>query len=224
MFSMNFDFTGLVILAAVLLISIAFHEAAHAFAAYRLGDSTAKHEGRLTLNPFRHLDLFGTIAFLVAQFGWGKPVPVDARNLSRPRQDMAIVALAGPLANLLLAFVAVGLFVALATVTKSAAWLGQDLFERFLQSMIMVNAMLAVFNLIPVPPLDGGNILTGILPKRVALRVEDALGTHGFVILAVLLGIDIFFRIPIITGPVFFLANLIVTGFVAIFDQLARLF
>lgn len=199
-----FEFSLWYILALVLtlLVSLAFHEAAHALVANQLGDSTAKLNGRLTLNPFAHLDLFGTLAFLVMGIGWGKPVPVSAKNLERPRQDMALIAVAGPVSNLILAFFSTGALLLVGPFFPEGSFL-----PIFLGLMIFINCLLALFNLIPVPPLDGGNLLTGILPKHKAMYVEDFLETHGFVILFVLLGIDLFFGYPIISGPLFFLAN-----------------
>ncbi len=202
-------------LVITLLFSLAFHEAAHAFAAYKLGDSTAKMQGRLTLNPAAHLELFGTLAFLFIGFGWGKPVPVSAKNLQRPKQDMALIAAAGPFSNLILAFVCMGAF--LFTLPYFSA---ENFLPIFLQMMIFVNCLLAIFNLLPIPPLDGGNLLIGILPKRQALYTEDFLQTHGFVILIALLGIDMFFNIPIVTGPLYFLAENIRAFFALIWDSI----
>lgn len=206
-----------VMIAVVLLISIGFHEACHAFAAYRLGDSTAKMAGRLTLNPLRHLDLFGTLAILVIGFGWGKPVPVNARNFDRPRQDLAIVAAAGPLSNFFLAFLSAGILSLFVHFSPMILDIAGGFFGIFIAYMIKINAGLGIFNLIPIPPLDGGNLLVGIVPKKHAFHVEDFLETHGYVILIVLLATDLFFHIPLITGPVSFLAGKIGALFLLIF-------
>ncbi len=217
MFSTGFDLWYLLALGITLLFSLAFHEAAHAFVAHALGDNTAQREGRLTLNPVRHLDFFGTLAFLIIGFGWGKPVPVNSHNLERPRQDLALIAIAGPLTNLLLAFVAVGVSIMMsrfALLSEGSFW------ALLLQLMIFINTLLALFNLIPIAPLDGGNLLLGIVPKRSAGSVEEFLQTHGFVLLMVLLGIDLFFHVPIITGPLFFLAEKIITLFVFLLTPL----
>jgi Zn-dependent protease len=173
---------------AVLILSLSFHEAAHAWAANRLGDPTAKQLGRLTLNPLAHIDWIGTVLFPLIAFlsgvpliGWAKPVPVDARNLQHPRRDFAIVALAGPVSNLLLAAVAAVAFVTLLSEeTLMTPW-GQTLYLA-----VALNVMLAVFNLIPVPPLDGGNVLLGIVPVG-AVRAINALRPYGFVIIYALM-------------------------------------
>lgn len=167
-----------------------FHEAAHAWTANKLGDSTARRLGRLSLNPAVHIDVIGTIVFpLIALMtgvpliGWAKPVPVDIRNLRHPRRDFAVVALAGPVSNLLLAMVGAVVFNALfdpdsAAMLEGAAW-GFVLF-------VFVNVALAVFNMIPIPPLDGGNVLMGILPESLAATV-DRLRPWGFLLLYALM-------------------------------------
>jgi Zn-dependent protease len=174
----------------MLVVSLSFHEAAHAWAADRLGDPTARKLGRLTMNPLAHIDLFGTVVFpLVALttagffFGWAKPVPVDVRNLKAPRRDFALVALAGPVSNLVLAFVAAAVL-SLAFGSTGAVGLGS--IEGVLTWMVLLNVILAVFNMIPIPPLDGGNVLAGFVPEPVA-RMIDALRPWGFVILFALL-------------------------------------
>ncbi len=216
MFLAGFDLWYFLALAITLLVSLAFHEAAHAFVAHALGDNTAKHEGRLTLNPVKHLDLFGTLVFMVIGLGWGKPVPVNSANLERPRQDMALIAAAGPITNLLLAFAATAIFVLVGgSVIANNEFLG-----LLLEQMIRINALLALFNLIPVPPLDGGNLLLGLTPKRKALYVEDFLQTHVFVILMILLGIDLFFHIPVITGPLNFVAEKIISFYLFVFHTI----
>ena len=151
--------------AAVTLVAIPFHEAGHALAAWLLGDDTAKREGRLSLNPFRHFDLLGTLCMIVAGVGWAKPVSTDPRNFKNPKAGMALTALAGPVANLLLAYLGmVGwkLLYYWAPATPAAY-----LAARFCQYLVYMDIGLAVFNLIPVPPLDGSRLLGLALPRRV---------------------------------------------------------
>lgn len=143
-----------------LIVALTFHEASHALVAYYLGDPTAKMNGRLTLNPIAHLDLVGSMLFLVTwAIGWGKPVPVNARNFKKPVRDSALTALAGPMANFILSF-------ALALMWK---YLGKYMHEYLLllvQTTFHVSIFLGVFNLFPFPPLDGSKILGLIVPKK----------------------------------------------------------
>ena len=154
--------------ALVTLVAIPFHEAGHALAAWLLGDPTARREGRLSLNPFRHFDLMGTLCMVLAGVGWAKPVSTDPRNFKNPKAGMALTALtalAGPVANLLLAYLAMVVWKLLyywAPVT-----VGTVFAARFLQYLVMMDVSLAVFNLIPVPPLDGSRVLLAVLPQRI---------------------------------------------------------
>ena len=151
--------------ALVTLVAIPFHEAGHALAAWLLGDPTAKREGRLSLNPFRHFDLMGTLCMVLAGVGWAKPVSTDPRSFKNPKAGMALTALAGPVANLLLAYFAMVVWKLLyywAPVT-----VGTVFAARFLQYLVMMDVSLAVFNLIPVPPLDGSRVLLAVLPQRI---------------------------------------------------------
>jgi Zn-dependent protease len=175
---------------AILIASLSFHEAAHAWAADRLGDSTARQLGRLTLNPIAHIDLIGTVIFpLVGMLsglpliGWAKPVPVDTRNLAAPRRDFALVALAGPVSNIVLAL---GFGLALKAMGGLVPAGGTTLVTQMLALAVFLNVLLAVFNMLPVPPLDGGNVLAGIVPEQVA-RVIDGLRPYGFFLLYALL-------------------------------------
>lgn len=181
-------------------MSLSFHEAAHAWAADRLGDPTARQLGRLTLNPLAHIDWIGTVLFpLIALssglplIGWAKPVPVDMRNLREPRRDFALVALAGPVSNLILAVAAAVLFEAYAASTDSPGLLG-----RALLMCVILNILLAIFNMIPVPPLDGGNVLMGLVPDSVA-RSINWLRPYGFLIIYALMFTGVLWRIM---GPV----------------------
>jgi len=176
---------------AVLILSLSFHEAAHAWTANKLGDPTARMLGRLTLNPLAHIDWIGTVLFpLIAMYsgvpliGWAKPVPVNPNNLKRPRQDFAVVALAGPVSNLILALFA-ALFLKVVPGGDSALS-GAPGFAGLLLTALILNVLLAVFNMIPVPPLDGGNVLAGIAPEPVA-RLIDTLRPFGFLIIYALL-------------------------------------
>ena len=147
----------LLLLIPVLLFALCFHEFAHAWMANKLGDPTAKHSGRLTLNPLAHLDPMGSLMILFVGFGWAKPVPVDVRYLQNPRIDMMKVSFAGPAANLLLAFVG-------GTIIR-AQLVGGSLI-LMLVLFTQINIMLAVFNMIPIPPLDGSQIFSGLMVRK----------------------------------------------------------
>jgi Zn-dependent protease len=160
LFRLSFDV--LIILIPVLLFSLCFHEFAHAYVAYLLGDSTAQKEGRLTLDPRAHLDLTGSLMILFVGFGWAKPVPVNTYHFSHPRKDMMKVAFAGPASNLLLALIA-GIMI------RGMNHFGTYPSEAILQIIyfaMLVNVQLALFNLIPVAPLDGSQIFGGIISKN----------------------------------------------------------
>ncbi len=159
------------------LLAITLHEAAHAYAANMLGDTTAKDLGRMSLNPIKHIDPIGTIALPLMLklagssflFGWAKPVPVDQRRFQNPRRDMMWVALAGPLMNLFLAMVSARLFV---TVNSLPPEFQKAAFETFKNGLI-INILLAVLNMLPIPPLDGGKVLIGLLPPGPAMRLAQ---------------------------------------------------
>lgn len=192
-----------VALAAVLAITL--HEAAHGYAARALGDDTAERLGRISLNPLRHVDPVGTIvvplAMAVVQllaagqvlgvFGWAKPVPVDIMRLSNPRRDMMLVAAAGPAINIALALGAALSGHAVMLVEEGMSPELGHLVFRFLGMMILVNLVLGLFNLIPIPPLDGGRILVGLLPLRAAMMVAG-LERYGLLIV-----IGVVFLLPL---------------------------
>ncbi len=166
------------VLAPPLLLAVTLHEFAHGWVADKLGDPTPRFMGRLTLNPLKHLDLMGTLAFVLTRMiGWAKPVPVNPRNFKDPYKAMLWVALAGPLTNLFLASVSaillkILLLFSLSSSLSDVVWVP---LLHMLQFSVQINVGLAIFNLIPLPPLDGGRILTGILPRDKALsfsRIE----------------------------------------------------
>ena len=164
--------TDILAIAIPVLIAITTHEAAHGFVAHRLGDDTAYRLGRVTFNPFRHIDAFGTILLPALLwfsfhflFGWAKPVPVDFSRLHRPRRDMVLVAAAGPGVNLLLAIVS-GFLLNLSGLIASGGI--RDWLVGMFAISVVINVILAVFNMLPLPPLDGGRVAVGLLPDRLA--------------------------------------------------------
>jgi Zn-dependent protease len=168
-----------------LLVAITVHEFSHALAAYRLGDDTAKRRGRLSLNPLVHLDPLGTLLLFVVGFGWGKPVPVNPYYLHRqPRWGMAIVSFAGPLSNLVVASL-VALPLRLGLLSSGSLW------SDIILYIILLNLILAIFNLIPLPPLDGSNIALAVLPPSLS-RYLLQIGNYGPMILLLLLFLDAF--------------------------------
>ena len=159
----NFNVWELLITIPAVLLALTFHEAAHGFVAYKLGDTTARDCGRLTLNPFRHIDLLGLVCMVFLRFGWAKPVPVDARRFRHPRRDMALVAAAGPVMNVVLSFAGVLLYYILAIYFPESAF--ANAMGTFFVILAALSAGFAVFNLIPLPPLDGSRILNVFLPS-----------------------------------------------------------
>lgn len=166
----NIDFVGVIIYIlsslAVIFLTLPVHEFAHGFAATKLGDPTPRYQGRMTLNPFAHIDWIGAACILLFGFGWAKPVQVNSNNFRNPKRDMAVTALAGPLSNLIVAFAALlinNILSLIATKTLVSAFY---YFGFFFYYIALINVSLAVFNLIPIPPLDGSRLLSALLPYR----------------------------------------------------------
>ncbi|MEK7513639.1 MAG: site-2 protease family protein [Patescibacteria group bacterium] len=170
-------FNDFILFVPALLIALTIHEFSHAWMADRLGDPTAALEGRLSLNPLRHLDPIGTLMLLVFHFGWGKPVQFDPFNLRHPKRDAALISLAGPASNLILAAV-LSLIMKLAQI---------PLLTLFFIPVIILNINLAIFNLLPVPPLDGAKIMYGILPRDWADEYNDFMHSYGTILLIFLI-------------------------------------
>ena len=170
--------------ALALVIAITVHEFAHALAADKLGDPTPRLQGRLTLNPLAHLDPLGTLMILITRFGWGKPVQFDPFNLENPRRDAALISIAGPTSNLITA----SFFALLIRLAPIAIGAHNALFvEAIFTPIIFLNVALAIFNLIPIHPLDGGKVLIGFLPKNLAYEWDAILNRFGTLILIFLI-------------------------------------
>ena len=157
-----------IIIISIFVFSLTIHEYSHAYAALILGDTTARDQGRLTLNPLKHLDILGTLVILIIGFGWAKPVPVIENNLIKKRRSLYIVALAGPLSNIILAIFFTLCFHIFSNEIEYATMRDSFKLSSFLYTMVYVNIILAIFNLFPIPPLDGSNIIYSFLPDKIA--------------------------------------------------------
>ena len=201
------------IIIPILFFSIVLHEFAHGYVAYRLGDDTAYLLGRLTLNPLKHIDLIGTILVPalclmsgLPVFGWAKPVPINSRRLPSPRRDMGKVGLAGPSANLILAL----LCALLMKITITSGIFSHETAVKTVQCLvygIQINVLLAVFNLMPIPPLDGGHIVAALLPLQVSIKYSLFFGRFGMwmVIGLIVTGVFKYILYP----PMYLIVNII---------------
>lgn len=185
----GFDLTTIIANIPALLIGFAFHEYAHAFVADRLGDPTPRSQGRLTMNPFVHLDLFGTLMAVFFQFGWAKPVQTHPQYFKgNPTRGHMMVAIAGPLMNLFIAFIGMVVWVVLLHSFGTSSWM--PIFSKIMMAIVLMNLGLGVFNLLPIPPLDGFSVLRWILPARFS-NFLNILEQYGMIILMIVLFTDI---------------------------------
>jgi Zn-dependent protease len=200
---MSFDITQWIVRIPVLFFAITIHEYAHGRAALWLGDPTAQRMGRLTLNPLPHIDPMGAICLFLFKFGWAKPVPVDPRYFKNIRRGTIIMSVAGPAANLTVAFIA-GLLIRFFLYPS-------QLYLSVLLDLILMNIGLGIFNLIPIPPLDGSHVLENLLPPRAAMSYRQ-IGRYGPMVLLGIIMLDNFAHTgilrTILVGPMFFLAHL----------------
>ena len=164
--------------AIAALIALTVHEYCHGYAAYRLGDDTAKNFGRLTLNPIKHLDPYGAICMVLFHIGWAKPVPINARNFKNPKRDFAITAAAGPAANLLLGFVSAFLYLLVFAIVKDMTFVSKNFLYHVINNSLSflfifhsINIGLGLFNLLPIPPFDGSRLLNVILPPKLYFEI-----------------------------------------------------
>ena len=174
----------ILVTVASAVLCITFHETCHGLMAYALGDDTAKRAGRLSLNPLKHIDIFGLIMLAVAKFGWAKPVPINMRRFRNPKVGMAMCALAGPLGNVVLCAVCAVLYGICRFYSYEYSWMYYP--ELFLWYTIILSAGLAVFNLLPIPPLDGSKILFAVIPSRWYMKLMRY-ERYGMMLLMVLL-------------------------------------
>ncbi len=199
---MSFDLREWIVRIPVLLFAITIHEYAHGKAALSLGDPTAKVMGRLTHNPLKHIDPLGAICLFLFNFGWARPVPVNPRYFKNPRSDIIVLSISGPLANFAAAFLA-GLFI-------RYLFLPWEVYQKLLVYMLLMNLGLGIFNLFPVPPLDGAHVLENLLPPRAADRFRKA-GRYGPILLFMIVMLDHFTQTGILSflimGPLLHLAR-----------------
>jgi Zn-dependent protease len=184
---LNLSLPDLLQTILIIVASLTVHEFAHSLVALRLGDDTPRLDGRLTLNPLRHIDLVGFILLVVAGFGWAKPVRIDRTKLKRPTRDENLIAVAGPVSNLLLALAAAGLLKLVLSVFSSApVGVLQGVFDVFTR-IVLLNVSLALFNILPIPPLDGSHLVFGFLSKSSAAAAATYFRYGSFALLALIL-------------------------------------
>ncbi|OGC43257.1 hypothetical protein A2Y85_05680 [candidate division WOR-3 bacterium RBG_13_43_14] len=200
------NFVYLVLFIPPLLLALTIHEYSHGYVAYRLGDPTAKLEGRLTLNPLKHIDIFGFLSFLIFRIGWAKPVPINPYNFSNIKKGIILTSLAGPLSNFILA-IPFGLI--LRFIPKDVSILNPIIIMAY--GGLVYNLVLCAFNLIPIPPLDGSKILFPLLPSS-TIKMQMWLERYGFVVLIALIFFDRLTGVPVLWGWI--------GPFVSIFGQL----
>lgn len=196
------------------LFAITCHEVSHGYMAWRFGDPTARMEGRLTLNPLKHLDIIGTLMLFVVGIGWAKPVPVIIENLRNPKRDMVWVSAAGPITNLFIAVISAMLLRLLeilpfAAIEASTGFMLLAPIQYMLAFSVYVNMLLAIFNMIPIPPLDGGRVLMGLLPYRQSIALSR-LEPYGMIIIIALVFFTPVFSyilLPFLTGGINLLAG-----------------
>jgi len=207
---------GISIWALPVMLAIVLHEVAHGWVADKLGDDTARWMGRLTLNPLKHIDPVGTVIVPLALvvfgspiiFGYAKPVPVNFRKLRHPKRDMVWVALAGPVTNILLALASTALLAFMTSLPADMEWLALPV-AQMCQASILINLVLCIFNLLPLPPLDGGRVAVGLLPGRFAYQLSR-IEPYGFIIIVVLLFMGVLQNVigPIVMGSAGWLIHL----------------
>ena len=197
------------IIIAASLLCIMFHEVSHGLTALKLGDRTAKDAGRLTFNPIKHVDIFGLLAMAIFRFGWAKPVPINMRNFKHPVRDMAITAAAGPLSNVVLAYLALCIRAAALYFSIRSGGAVAGFLVTFFEYVAVLSVGLAVFNVIPIPPLDGSKVLNALLPREVyykILRYER----YGFLLMIVVL------YLGVLNAPLSFCRNALMNGLMRI--------
>jgi Zn-dependent protease len=203
--------TDIVLTVIPALICITFHELCHGYVAYLLGDDTAKSMGRLSLNPIRHIDVFGLLMMVVFKFGWAKPVPIDMRKFKNPKQGMAISALAGPVSNILLACVALFIYGLVYDPLNGSGGFGEAVL-RMVGTTAYLSTALAIFNIIPVPPLDGSKVLFAVMSDEAYYRLMRY-ERYGMIILIVLvasgvLGTPLYNAVTYVYDKLFYIAEL----------------
>lgn len=224
MLSTSFDFSEIIISLAAALIALSFHEFAHGFVAYKLGDPTAKAMGRLSINPLSHIDPLGAICMVLFHFGWAKPVPIDPRNFKNPKRDFALTAIAGPATNVILGFISSFLYVLFLNLYRTVGVSSEILFVRnflyftalFFMYCLIINVGLGIFNLIPIPPFDGSRLLNALLPQRLYFKImKYERRIYWGVIAWLLLGTYVYRALVSIP---FIAANPVLSGIASIFS------